>query len=95
MLETEAREGPEKDSEQMLSGTGILQLCAFHLSAVCSFSFGRNQYLQSSLFAFKGGSVPSQSPATHLNHLRSGTLSEVQGLDGHKGGDLHPHLVFC
>lgn len=87
MLETEAR---EEGSEQLLSGMGILQLCAFH--AVCSLPFGRNWYLQSSLFAFKRGSGPSQSPATHL---RRGTVAEVQGLDGCKGGDLHPHLVFC
>ena len=89
MLETEAR---EEGSEQMLSGTGILQLCALHLSAVCSLPFGRNWYLQSSLFAFKRGSGPSPSPATHL---RRGTVAEVQGLDDRKGGDLHPHLVFC
>lgn len=88
MLETEAR---EESSEQMLSGTGILQLCALHLLAVPFPSEGIGT-LQSSLFAFKRGSGPSQSPATHL---RRGTVAEVQGLDGHKGGDLHPHLVFC
>lgn len=91
MLKTEGRGGP---GERAFRGRSVAQETFSWLSSVCflPFSSERIGSHRAAYLHLKRAQFP-HIPLRSTLEMR--TVPEVQGLDGHQGGDLHPHLVLC
>lgn len=86
------RRSREESIQGLLCRTGNLPFYTFYLSAFYSFFIGKIGTYNIAYLHLKGAWFPHNLlPST----LERRTVPEVLGLDVHKGGDLHPYLVFC